>query len=396
MNAAQSTSTQIQGQEPVRKEIGRAGRVALSWAMAGGIGLGGVIVALMTLAGRLSANALMLTTTGLFIIGAFLGFVHGAVLGSFSHDRSQRESDLGRSLAKGALYAIPGLAVSWLAASWISMTVVAQYAGTVTAWSGAIAGWVVGAVVLAWAGAEGVKALRVTYARWPEWQMGTALVALAFAALLMVFLSDRPELWGTRFRVTEVGAVVMAAAAALWVVGPVVTMGLLALRRLRLPNVAQSFATRGLAVDIGLGLAVGAALGLLAVPFFAGTAVPAAASSGTFGAVILSLSYALVDEVLLRVFVLSGMVWLLLSWGRVTRNEAAVIAVIVAAVVESALHLPGILSTGFPGAVSATAYLLTAVMIPGLAFGALYWTRGLRAAVLTHAASALVLTLILL
>jgi len=103
-----------------------------------------------------------------------------------------------------------------------------------------------------------------------------------------------------------------------------------------------------------------------------------------------------VDEVLLRVFVLSGMVWLLLSWGRVTRNEAAVIAVIVAAVVESALHLPGILSTGFPGAVSATAYLLTAVMIPGLAFGALYWTRGLRAAVLTHAASALVLTLILL
>jgi hypothetical protein len=226
--------------------------------------------------------------------------------------------------------------------------------------------------------------------------MGTALVALAFAALLMVFLSDRPELWGTRFRVTEVGAVVMAAAAALWVVGPVVTMGLLALRRLRLPNVAQSFATRGLAVDIGLGLAVGAALGLLAVPFFAGTAVPAAASSGTFGAVILSLSYALVDEVLLRVFVLSGMVWLLLSWGRVTRNEAAVIAVIVAAVVESALHLPGILSTGFPGAVSATAYLLTAVMIPGLAFGALYWTRGLRAAVLTHAASALVLTLILL
>ena len=58
---------------PVRRQIGRTGRVALSWAMAGGIGLGGVLVSLMTLTGRMSANALMLTTTGLFIIGAVLG-----------------------------------------------------------------------------------------------------------------------------------------------------------------------------------------------------------------------------------------------------------------------------------------------------------------------------------
>ena len=136
---------------PVRRQIGRTGRVALSWAMAGGIGLGGVTVSLMTLMGRMSANALMLTTTGLFIVGAVLGFVHGAVLGAFGRNEGRTRSDAVRSLGKGALYAIPGLAVAWLAASWISMTVVARYTATIPAYAGAAVGWIGGAIVLAWA-----------------------------------------------------------------------------------------------------------------------------------------------------------------------------------------------------------------------------------------------------
>ena len=53
--------------------IGLHGRVAVTWAAAGGILLGGVLVAVMTLAGRLSGHGLFFTVSGLFVIGAVLG-----------------------------------------------------------------------------------------------------------------------------------------------------------------------------------------------------------------------------------------------------------------------------------------------------------------------------------
>jgi hypothetical protein len=391
------TTNAAENPAPVRRQVGRTGRVALSWAMAGGIGLGGVLVSLMTLAGRMSANALMLTTTGLFIVGAVLGFVHGAVLGAFGRSEGRTRADAVRSLGKGALYAIPGLAVSWLAASWISMTVVARYTATIPAYAGAAAGWIAGAVVIAWATAEGVKALRMAYARWPEWQLGTAVVALSFAAMLVIFLSDRPELWGTRLRVTQTGAVLMAAVSALWVVGPVTTMGMLALRKLGTPDtLAGSFESKGAVMDLALALAAGTAIGLLAAPFLAGTAVTAATAGGTLETLAIALSQAMVSEVLLRLFLMSGVAWLILSWGRASKEEAVLTAVIAAALMEVLLHVPGILNAGFPGQLATATYLLTAVLIPGLVFGALYYLRGFRAAVLTHAASVVVIAVALM
>ncbi|HKJ92273.1 MAG TPA: hypothetical protein VJ957_03845, partial [Longimicrobiales bacterium] len=44
--------------------VGRAGKIAISWSVAGGLLLGGFLVAGMTLAGRLSGNALLLTSSG--------------------------------------------------------------------------------------------------------------------------------------------------------------------------------------------------------------------------------------------------------------------------------------------------------------------------------------------
>lgn len=382
---------------PVRRQIGRTGRVALSWAMAGGIGLGGVLVSLMTLTGRMSANALMLTTTGLFIIGAVLGFAHGAVLGAFGRSEERTRSDAVRSLGKGALYAIPGLAVSWLAASWISMTVVARYTATFPAYAGAAVGWIAGAVVIGWGAYEGVTALRKAYARWPEWQLGTAVVALSFAAMLVIFLSDRPELWGTRLRVTQTGAVLMAAVSALWVVGPVTTLGILALRKLGTPDtLAGSFESKGAVMDLALALAAGTAIGLLAAPFLAGTTATAATAEGALGTLAVALSQAMVSEVLLRLFLMSGVAWLILSWGRASKEEAVLTAVIAAALMEVLLHVPGILNAGFPGQLATATYLLTAVLIPGLVFGALYYLRGFRAAVLTHAASVVVIAVALM
>jgi hypothetical protein len=396
-----STQTSITNEAgtavPVRRQIGRTGRVALSWAMAGGIGLGGVAVSLMTLMGRMSANALMLTTTGLFIVGAVLGFAHGAVLGAFGRNEGRTRSDAVRSLGKGALYAIPGLAVAWLAASWISMTVVARYTATIPAYAGAAVGWIGGAMVLAWATVEGVKALRMAYSRWPEWQLGTAVVSLSFAALLVIFLSDRPELWGTRLRVTETGAVLMAAVSALWIVGPMTTVGMIALKKIAPPHtLSDSFESKGALLDLALALGAGTAIGLLSAPFLAGTAATSAMAQGTLGTLAVALSQAMVNEVLLRLFVMTGVAWLILSWGRASKEEAILTAVVAAALMEVLLHLPGILNAGFPGQLATVSYLLTAVMIPGLVFGALYYLRGFRAAVLTHAASVVALAVVLL
>lgn len=397
MTTLTPTSNAAETPAPVRRQIGRTGRVALSWAMAGGIGLGGVLVSLMTLMGRMSANALMLTTTGLFIVGAVLGFVHGTVLGMFGRSEGRTRSDAVRSLGKGALYAIPGLAVSWLAASWISMTVVARYTATISAYAGAAVGWIAGAIIIGWAVVEGAAALRLAYTRWPEWRLGTAVVSLSFAAMLVIFLSDRPELWGTRLRVTETGAVLMAAASALWIVGPVTTLGMLALRKLGASEaLAGAFESKGAIMDLALALAAGTAIGLLAAPFLAGTTATAATAQGPLETLAIALSQAMVNEVLLRLFLMSGVAWLILSWGRASKEEAVLAAVVAAALMEVLLHVPGILNAGFPGQFATVTYLLTAVLIPGLVFGALYYLRGFRAAVLTHAASVVVVAIALM
>jgi len=255
------------------------------------------------------------------------------------------------------------------------------------------AGWLGGAVILTVAGVQGFRALQSAYARWPEWRLGTALVAASFAALLIVFLADRPELWGLRMRVTPVGAVLMAAVATTWIAGPVITVGLILLRKI--PGAAgltASLEIRGMGADLTVGAVVGIIVGLLATPFLAGS-TPAAAGGSAVAVAIAAVSHALVDEVLLRLFLTTAVAWLLMQWHRVTRNEAVALAVIVAAGAQVLLYLPGILSTGFPTVMAAMGYVGTAVVIPALAFGALYWSRGFRSALMAHTATLIVLAM---
>jgi len=70
----------------------------------------------MTLAGRLSGNAIFATATALFVVGAALGLVHGAVLGFFGRPAAVTPREAGRDLGRAGLYAVPALAVAWLAA----------------------------------------------------------------------------------------------------------------------------------------------------------------------------------------------------------------------------------------------------------------------------------------
>ncbi|HEY0672471.1 MAG TPA: hypothetical protein VGD27_09405, partial [Longimicrobiales bacterium] len=67
------------------------------------------------------------------------------------------------------------------------------------------------------------------------------------------------------------------------------------------------------------------------------------------------------------------------------KQEAITIAVMVAAAVEVLLHLPGVVMIGFPSMLGAAGFLLTAVVLPAVVFGVLFWKRGLATAVVAHA-----------
>jgi hypothetical protein len=394
MNATTIRTTDLAAPAPLLKSIGLTGRVAVTWTMAGGLLLGGVLVALMTLSGRLSGHGIFMTATGLFVIGALLGALHGSVLGLLGRpDGVARHEALG-ALGRSLLYAVPGATVAWLLTLWIAMSAVAAYLDRIGPKVLVGLAWVGGAALLLAAAFSGTRALRNAYARWPERQLGTVLVAGSFAALLLVFLADRPSLWMLPFRVTEVGAVLAAVLLSLWVVGPMVTLALRLAHELpgRPRATTTAWQGRTAAVNVGLGLAVGLVVGLLAVPF-AGAAPGVV--TGAAGGTVVAVAQAVIDEVLLRLVLLTGLAWLILRWHRIHSEEAAVLAVSAVAMIQVLIYLPGVVAAGFPTALAAVTFTGAVVLLPALVFGAVYWTRGLTAAVVANATAALALLLFL-
>ena len=382
MNAPATQNTMNPG-GTVPRTIGLHGRVAVFSAMAGGVAVGGVLVAAMTLAGRLSGNAIFATATALFVVGALIGVVHGAVLGFFGRPAGVSPRQAGHDLGRAALYIVPGLAISWLATIWVAMTLVAFYTGRIGPLVGAAVGWLAAGTILAAAAVQGVRALRNAYARWPERRAGTVLVTASFAALLLLFLPDRPEIWGMRLRLTEVGAVLAASLLAVWVAGPIVTVALRLARSVPFPRpMAGLSAARVTAADLGLGLVVGVVVGLLAVPFAGPTSAPAAA-----GTLVLEVSQAVVNEVLLRLFLVTAVAWLLLRWHRVQATEALVGAVLAAALIQVLIYAPGAAAIGFASWTGTALFLVMAVALPATAFGLVFWKRGFASALVADMAA---------
>lgn len=360
--------------------VGLPGKVAVAWSAAGGILVGGFLVAAMTLTGQLSGHALLLTSTGLFVVGAVLGFIHGAVLGWMGRPKhADRKSVLG-GLALAAAYAIPALLVSWLIAGWIGMTSVALYAGKTAPLIGAGIAWLVGLGLVALAGEHGYKALRNAYSGWSNARVATLIVAALLGGLLAVFLADQPRIWGLELRFTPVGAVLLALAATLWLAGPMVTVSLGLLDRLPTPRPATAFGGKGNAiVSISIALVVGVLMALIAMPFYG------AASGVHPTGIVAALSTALLDEVLLRLFLMTGVAWLLLREFQVSAGRAAALAIGVTALVQGLIYLPGVLQIGFPSPVMALGFLTVTALVPAIAFGWLFWKRGFGTALVAHA-----------
>ena len=114
----------------ITRGIGLSGRVMVSATVAGGVLVGGFLVAAMTLAGKLSGNALLLTSGGLYLIGSLLGLVHGAALGFLGRGETSVRRVVGQ-LGMAALYTVPLLAIGFIVTGWIAMTTTALYVGKV-------------------------------------------------------------------------------------------------------------------------------------------------------------------------------------------------------------------------------------------------------------------------
>lgn len=376
--------------------IGLAGRVAVLGAVAGGVVLGGFAMAAMTLGGRMSASGLLMTSGGLFLVGAVLGYVHGGVLGFFGRAPETSAREAGEGIAKAALYAIPALAFGWLVAGWIALTVVARFTGEVAPMVGVGLGWLLGAAVVVVTVRRAWHAVQNAYARWEAPRVGTFLVAATFAALLVVFQADHPEIWWLQLELNAVGAGLLAAGLTFWVVGPVITLVLRTLSRLPDPHPGLGLGSGGRAgVNVALGLAVGVALALVAVPFHQPPlAVPAEAPATLMEGVALAVSHALVEEVLLRLVLLTGAVWLMLRWSKMHTESAALVGVVGVAVLQLGLYLPALGAVGFPSLAAAAGYAVAGVLIPAAAFGALYWFRGFGTALVADATAIGVLALL--
>jgi hypothetical protein len=138
--------------------------------------------------------------------------------------------------------------------------------------------------------------------------------------------------------------------------------------------------------NVFIGLAAGVMLGVVAVPFQT-AAFTSVTATGPAGNVVLMVSRALVDEVLLRLFLVTAATWTLLRWLALPAPHAAVAAVLVAALVQVLMNVPGVREIGFATTFAASAYVAVAVLLPALVFGLLFWKRGFMTALVADASA---------
>lgn len=381
---------------PQGGELRFAGRVVLAMTVSAALLCGGLLIAGLVKAGQLDSSNLLRTSTNYFLIGAGLGLLHAIPLGLFGRDSDVELRHAISEQARGLLYALPALTLAWSVAGWIAMNSgngimgrgFAKLVLSAVAWSAAIATFVYTARLL-W------RAFRVSYSRWPERRLATFLVTASFAALTVQLLGHRPELFGARIRVDSAGGLLIAAGIALWIVGPAVT---LALRLFRRPPFAKTefgfgHARRRVGVNLATGLIAGGALSALALPFHLSPYhLPTVVNGHGFAAgVVEALSRAMFDEILLRVVMSAALLALALRWHLRGSTAPIVVAVAGAALLQTLLHVPGIIELGFRDSSVALTYAGGVVLLPALVCGALFWSRGFATALLANA-SALVLT----
>lgn len=136
-------------QKTVTREIGLTGKLVIGGTLSTGMLLGGYIVGAMALAGRMNGSALLLTSLGLFIVGAVAGLVISLIIGLAGRETGRTLDAAIRSAGKGILFAIPATLIGAVLSGWIAMAVIGIYAGKALAVAGSVTAAVAGLGVLA-------------------------------------------------------------------------------------------------------------------------------------------------------------------------------------------------------------------------------------------------------
>jgi len=205
---------------------------------------GGILVGSLTITGLVNPGLQLLAAPVLFLIGAFLGLVHGGILAVAGRpDTLSRAAAARRAVLAGVL-SVPALGVAWVTTAGISLTAALtrkwQWAWAILA----ACGWAFGLALCGWAAHEGGQSLRRVFRRWPDGRLATALTGGILILASAVLVCARPGIWGTELRLNRVGALALALAATLWVGLPLVGMLLYAARDRRVLHVGGKVARR--------------------------------------------------------------------------------------------------------------------------------------------------------
>lgn len=228
--ALPQSGDRLAGYSPVN--LGLVGQMATSWGLAGGL-LAAAVSGVLMITGRVSASIGFLTATLYFVAGWLIGFLHGGIVGYMGRPVHVSRLLALKRLGLAVLYAAPSLILGWCLAVCLTVGAVGVVGDRPALLAFALVG--VGGLLaaLGWAVVEARIALEHLGHRWPGSGAVLALLGVTFVALLPFFLVLRPEIWFLGLRPTPPLAALMAAAAALWIGGPLLVVGLLLVRAWR-------------------------------------------------------------------------------------------------------------------------------------------------------------------
>ena len=209
--------------------LGLVGQVATSWGVSGGL-IASMVVTAHVLLGQLSSSLGFVTATLFFLAGSVIGYLHGGILAYLGRPPEVDRKVALHRLALASLYAMPAMVVGWLIAMLLALSAASVLAGRIIALGTSLIGWAAALVAIGWAVVETRAALANLCARWPGARALLVVLGIAFLALLPVFIISRPTIWIVGLEPSATAAGAMAAGATLWILGPLGTLVLLAIR----------------------------------------------------------------------------------------------------------------------------------------------------------------------
>lgn len=376
--------------------------VAIAWSLAGGMLFGGAAVVLMIVTGRLSGHLMLTVSATLFPLGAVVGLAHGVALGIVGRPEGATIRQAISAMVHGLIYLVPALLLGWLVAGWVAAMPLALTGHKVIGTAVSAVAWLAMVVTVYFAGSTGLHAARLAFQRWPHRVVGTALIGVVFASQVTAFLIQPPTIWFTNVRLATPGAMILAFVATFWLYGPMVTVGLWLVRRLR-PDLREAevpspSTLQRVGTSAGLAVAAGLALAVIALPFYRGALnLPSDIERlGFASAMLMALSQAFTDELFLRLFAMTAAFVLAARLFQAQGTRAVAIAIGVATVIDLIVHWSEIPALGLPNAGTVAAYAAVRIVIPAVMFGYLFWRRGLGTAVGAHVTAGAALGLLAL